>query len=353
MRRGWLAEGWSRSEPRVSETAGAAERRVHVHIENSRRSAPVFEITPELFAAAAARHPAVGGRVDPTFGCDLDNFDVAMRTAEVLIGWRVPREDLRTRAPALRWLHLKGAGVEHLLPLDWVPPRLVITNNSGVHAPKAGEFVTLALLMLNNAIPALMTQQRERRWSQVFSTPIAGKTLVVVGVGHMGGVAARRAKQLGLRVLGVRRSRRPHRHVDEMHGPEDLDRILPGTDFLLVAVPLTGATRGLIGRRQLDLLPPHAGVINLGRARVVDYAALADKLGRGELGGAILDVFAPEPLPANSSLWSTPNLVITPHVSSDDAEQYIPRTLDLFFDNLARYLAGRRLRNRVQVTREY
>lgn len=327
--------------------------RIHVHIENARRSSRVFEITPDIYAAAAARHPAVAARVDPSFGYDLEDFDSAMRTAEVLIGWKFPREDLQRRAPRLRWIHLKGAGVEHLLPLDWLPAGLVLTNNKGVHAPKAGEFVAMAILMLNSAIPALMTQQREGRWAQIFSTPVAGKTLVVVGVGHMGGAAARRAKQLGLRVLGVRLSGRPHRHVDEMYGSQDLDRVLPRADFVLVTAPLTTATRNLIGRRQLDLLPRHAGLINLARAHVVDYAALAAKLNRRELGGAVLDVFDPEPLPADSPLWRTPNLVITPHVSSDDEAQYIPRTLDLIFDNLGRYLARRPLRNRVRVNREY
>jgi phosphoglycerate dehydrogenase-like enzyme len=340
-------------DPRVPGPTGAVERRVHVHVENSRRSAPVFDVTPELFAAAAARHPAVAPRVDVTFGQDLEGFDAAMRTAEVLIGWRLPREDLRARAPRLRWIHLKGAGVEHLLPLDWVPSGLTLTNNRGVHAPKAGEFLTMAILMLNHAVPALVSQQRERRWAQRFTTAVAGKTVVVVGVGEMGGVAARRAKALGLRVLGVRRSRRPHRWVDEMYGPDELARVLPRADFLIVTAPLTSATRGLVGRRELDLLPPGAGVVNLGRAAVVDYGALAEKLRGGGLGGAILDVFDPEPLPPDSPLWSTPNLLITPHVSSDDAQQYIPRTLDLFFDNLARYLAGRPLRNRVSLAREY
>jgi phosphoglycerate dehydrogenase-like enzyme len=138
-----------------------------------------------------------------------------------------------------------------------------------------------------------------------------------------------------------------------MVGPEDLHDVLPEADFLLVTAPLTAATRGLIGRRELDLLKPTCGFINMGRARVVDYDALVDKLARGELGGAILDVFDPEPLPPESRLWSTPNLLIVPHVSSDDAERYTPTVLDRFFANFARYLAGRPLRNCVDPRREY
>jgi phosphoglycerate dehydrogenase-like enzyme len=326
---------------------------VHVHVENSRDGAPVFRVTPELFAQAAARHPDVAGRVTPTFGEDLQGFDTAMRTAEVLIGFRFPTKGLRERAPRLRWVHLKGAGVEHLRPLDWMPPGFALTNNRGVHAPKSGEFAATAILMLNARIPALVTQQREHRWQQLFSTPVAGKTLVVVGVGAMGGAAARRARALGLTVLGVRRSGRRHPAVHEMVTPDRLGEVLPRADFVLVTVPLTGATRHLIGPAELDRLRPEAGLINLARAGVVDYDALAARLRDGRLAGAVLDVFDPEPLPAGSPLWDTPNAILTPHVSSDDAERYTPLTLDLFFDNLRRYLAGRPLRNRVQLRREY
>jgi phosphoglycerate dehydrogenase-like enzyme len=138
-----------------------------------------------------------------------------------------------------------------------------------------------------------------------------------------------------------------------MFSPRRLDRVLPRADFVIVTTPLTADTRQLIGRRELDLMKPSAGLINLARAQVVDYDVLADKLSRGELGGAILDVFDPEPLPPESPLWKTPNLIITPHVASDDAEQYMPLTLDLVFDNIRRLLAGRPLRNRVRRSLEY
>jgi phosphoglycerate dehydrogenase-like enzyme len=330
-----------------------AEGPVHVHVENSRHGAPVFRVTPELFAQAAARHPDVAPRVAPTFGEDLEDFDTAMRTAEVLLGFRFPTAGLRERAPRLRWIHLKGAGAEHLQPYDWMPPGFVLTSNSGVHAPKAGEFAATAILMLNARIPALVTQQREHRWRQLFSTPVTGKTAVVVGVGAMGGAAARRARALGLRVVGVRRSGRRHPAVHEMVTPDRLADVLPRADFLLVTVPLTRSTRHLIGPAELDRLRPEAGLVNLARAGVVDYAALAERLRDGRLAGAILDVFDPEPLPAGSPLWDTPNAILTPHVSSDDAERYTPLTLDLFFDNLRRYLAGRPLRNRIDPRREY
>jgi phosphoglycerate dehydrogenase-like enzyme len=343
--------GPGRGRGRTRATPGGRAR-IRVHVDNCRRYDQVFWITPERYEAARRRHPALARRLDVSIGWDLEGFDDAMRTAEVFVGWEFSRADLARRAPRLRWIHLTGAGIEHLLPLGWVPPGVTLTNNSGVHAPKASEFAAAAILMLNNRIPFHVENQRHARWHQVFNAPVTGKTVVIVGVGAMGGAAARSLKQLRMRVLGVRRSARPHPSVDRMFGPEALDRILPEADFVLVTAPLTSETRGLLGRKRLDLLKPEAGLVNMGRAGVVDYDGLAEKLRRGELAGAILDVFDPEPLPSDSPLWRTPNLIMTPHVSSD-APNYADRTLDLFFRNVARHLAGRPLHNVVDPVREY
>lgn len=325
---------------------------ITLHIDNCRSYDQVFWITPERWAAASRRHRALARRLEARMAWDLEGFEEAMQTAELLIGWEFPRKDLRARAPRLRWVHLTGAGLEHLAPFDWIPEGVVVTNNSGVHGPKAAEYAQMAILMLANRMPFHVTNQHQARWQQFFPAPVRGKTLLIVGVGAMGGAAAARAKQLGLRVLGIRRTGQPYRYVDRMFRPDALDRLLPQADFVLVTAPLTPATRGLIGRRQLDLMKPEAGLINMGRAGLVDYEALADKLTRGEVGGAILDVFDPEPLPSSSLLWRTPNLVLTPHCSSD-APDYADRTLDLFFDNFRRYLAGRPLRNMVDRALQY
>ena len=170
----------------------------------------------------------------------------------------------------------------------------------------------------------------------------------MVGVGGMGGSAARAGKRLGMHVLGSRRSGRGHRAVDEMFAPADLGRVIPRADVVFVTAPLTPETRHLIGRPELGLMKPTAGLVNFGRAGVVDYRALAAKLRRKEVAGAILDVFEPEPLPSSSPLWRTPNLIMTPHVTSDDDEDYMPLTLDLVFENVARLLDGRPLKNAVR-----
>jgi phosphoglycerate dehydrogenase-like enzyme len=315
--------------------------------------APVFQISQEQYDAAAARHPELAPDVETTIGWDCTRFDDAMQTSHVLVGWRFPIENFAARAPHLRWIHMTGAGIEHMMPLTWLPRGARMTTNSGVHGPKAGEFAAMAILMMSNHIPALVTAQHEGQWARIFSTPARGKTLAIVGVGAMGGAAAQYAKKLGLRVLGVRRSTRRHPSVDEMFGPDQLDQVLPRADIVLVTVPLTPETRQLIGKRELDLMKPGAALINMARARVVDYDALAAKLTSGELSGALLDVFDPEPLPATSPLWKTPNLIMTPHVSSDDAEHYIPRTLDLLFENVRRHRARRPLKNVVRPNLEY
>jgi phosphoglycerate dehydrogenase-like enzyme len=289
--------------------------------------------------------------VTVSFADDAAGFDAALRTAEVLVVGHLDAKDLAGKAPRLRWIQSTNAGVEDVTP--HLPPGVTLTNASGVHGPKGGEFALTALLMLNHALPHFVTRQRERRWDQRFMTTIAGKTVVVVGLGRLGEGVVKLARRFGLRVIGIRRSGKPHRLAHAVYAPHQLHKALPGADFLVITTPLTPETRGLIGRRDLDLLPRHAGVVNLGRGAVLDNAALAEKLSRGELAGAVLDVVDPEPLPPDSPLWRTPNLIITPHCAVDDGQRYVPRCLDIFFDNLRRYLAGRPLRNRVDPARGY
>jgi len=331
----------------------AAAGKLRVHIKNNRAGEEVFRITPARWRAACRRHPETAQRITACIDWDLDRFDVSMRRAGALLTWDLPTDDLAVRAPALRLIHVIGAGVEHLAPFDWLPPGVRLTNNRGVHADKAADYLTMALLMLNAGLPKLAGDQRARRWDPVFTGTIAGKTVAVVGTGHMGAVAARCGRRLKLKVLGVRRRPRPTAHFDEVAGVAALPRVLARADFVVAALPETPATRGLLDARAIAAMKPGAGLINIGRAATLDHAALAAALGSGRLSGAILDVFAREPLPRNDPLWRVANLLITPHVSSDNLDGYVPKTLDLFFANLARLLAGRRLLNRVDPSQGY
>jgi phosphoglycerate dehydrogenase-like enzyme len=328
-------------------------RPLRVHIENDRKLPSVFVVTPERYEAALKRHPDVAPYLETTIGFDFEIYEKAMTTAEVLIGYRFPKESLRKDAPQLRWIQVLGAGVDYLLPLDWLPPDITVTTNSGAHPPKAAESASMAILMMNARIPFLLGSQRRHEWTRQFTPRVAGRVLGIVGVGRIGGAIAREAKRLGMHVLGVRRSRRPHRFVDEMFGPDGLDEVLARADILLANLALTSATRKLFGSRQFALMKPTASFINMTRGGVVDQEALADALRNGRLSGALIDVTSPEPLPSDSPLWDVPNLIITPHVLSDDDDEYVPRTLDIFMDNVRRYCAGQPLRNRVDTEREY
>jgi phosphoglycerate dehydrogenase-like enzyme len=169
----------------------------------------------------------------------------------------------------------------------------------------------------------------------------------VIGLGDLGVAAARAAKDLGMHVIGVRRHVQPCRYADSVHTYRSLDRLLPKADYVVLAVPLTPETRNLMSRERLARMRRTAALINIARAPVADYEALRERLAAGALAGAVLDVVEPEPLPPDSPLWDTPNLVITPHVSCDDADNYVGISLDLWFENLERFLAGKTLKRRV------
>jgi phosphoglycerate dehydrogenase-like enzyme len=319
---------------------------LHLHLESFRQRPAVFHLTEEHWQDAAKRHRALSKRLRVTIGWDGDTIDEALETADVMINSSPPQERLRERAPRLKWIQTTGAGIDGLLPLDWLPTDIALTNNSGAHSAKAEDSCTMAISLLNARLPELMASQRNRAWKPVYTTPVAGKTAVVIGFGDLGRSAGRAAKKLGAKVIAVTRSGKAARPADSAVPVRQIDRVLPKADFVIVSTPLTPETHGLLDRRRLDLLKPEAGLVNIGRSPVVDYDALRDKLAKRELAGAMLDVFDPEPLPADSPLWDTPNLVITPHITCDDP-RYVGQLFDRWFQNFERFLSGKPLRNLV------
>jgi len=327
--------------------------KLRLHIDNSTQKSGVYHITEERWRSAAARHGSLARKLDVSISWDGAGLDTALAQADLVIGVPAEHGRLEQRAPQLRWLHHTSAGVDRLLPLDWLPRNIAFTNNHGAHGAKAEQYMRMAYTLLNVRLPAMIANQHAHRWEQLLSPSLAGQTALVIGLGDLGAAAARAARQLGLKVIGVRRHARPCRYADSVHTYRSLDRLLPKADYVVLAVPLTAETRNLLDRKRLDLLRPSAAVINIARAPVVDYAALVEKLRAGELAGAVLDVVEPEPLPPDSPLWDTPNLVITPHASCDDADNYVGISLDLWFENLARFLDGKPLRRRVDTRLGY
>lgn len=323
------------------------KEKYHLHLESFRARQPLYHLTEERWSAAVRRHRALAKRLTVTIGWDGDIIDRALATADFMINSSPPKAGLRERAPRLRWIQTTGAGIDALLPLDWLPRDMALTNNHGAHGEKAEESCTWALAALNARVTDMLANQRRRVWQQIFTAPVSAKTVVVLGFGDLGSAAGRAAKKLGAKVIAVTRSGKAGRPADRAVSVKQLDRVLPLADFFIVTTPLTPETRGLVTRERLSLLKPGCGFINIGRAAIVDYDALRDKLVKGELCGAVLDVFPQEPLPKDSPWWDTPGTIVVPHVTCDNPH-YIDRLLDTWFANFERLLAGKPLRNRVE-----
>lgn len=323
-----------------------------LHIENSSELGDVFEITEARLDDALKRHPDIAKSVNFTIGYDGIGFRDAIVDADALFAWEFERTELTAIAPRLRWIQLQGAGVNHLLPLDWIPSTVTLTNSRGVHGKRASEYIIMAVLALNNGLPVMVTNQHQHRWQQIHNSSIEGKTLLIFGTGHIGSDVAAAAKFFGLYVIGIRRSGRGCENVDEMHRPDALHKLLPRADFVLVAAPHTPETDRIVDREAFDSMKPGAGLIVYSRSRLLDYEALQSALHAGKVS-AVVDVFDEEPLPESSSLWETPNLIITPHSSSNDPLNHAARSLDLLFDNVRRLIRGERLNNIVDPILQY
>jgi phosphoglycerate dehydrogenase-like enzyme len=251
--------------------------------------------------------------------------------------------------PSLQWVQTVSAGVDHLLPLD---PRVQVTSASGIHDEALADYVIASVLLFNLHFPRFFRQQRERVWKEVELVPSKGQTLAVLGLGGIGSLAARKAKSLGMRVVGVkaRPAIRPE-GVDEVCGIEKLVEVAGRADFLAVTLPLTPKTKGLVSRDVLSSMKPGSVLVNVSRGTIVDEEALVEALQHGPLKGAVMDVFATEPLPGESPLWDLPNLVITPHTG--DISGWQDRVADLFCENLERFRTGAPLENLVDPLRGY
>lgn len=251
--------------------------------------------------------------------------------------------------PRLRWVQASSAGVGRVTSrFGLLGSRVTVTNASGAHGRPLAEFVLLAMLLFGKRTLQVLRDQQARRWDKHSTTEIRGKTVCIVGLGSIGREVARVVRALDARVVGTVRELRGRTAadfgVDRVEEAGGLDGLLPETDVLVVAVPGTPSTERLVDARRLALLKPGAIVVNVGRGSAIDEAALVAALQEGRVGGAALDVFEQEPLPPESPLWSLPNVLVSPH-SAAGVDTENRRIVELFADNLRRYLAGESLRN--------
>ena len=306
--------------------------RIHIHNDPGSIDAPIS--ATEWAAAGIHGH-------EVSFGTTAAQFLAAAARMEALIAppWAMHTLDLAA-APRLKLVQSTSAGVDALHPFHMIPPGVLLMNNRGTHAAKAGEYALMAILMLVNLLPRFVADQRAGRWQRQTAGLARARRLTIVGLGSLGGAAAAQARHLGMDVIGIRNGATPHPQCDRTLTLEQLDAVLPGTDILLLACPLTPATRRLLSAARIAALPPGAGVINIGRGKLIDQAALFAALQEEHLSGAVLDVFEAEPIPPGDPAWSVKNLIVTPHMSSDDLTTYNANTLDIFGRNLQAFEAG-------------
>ncbi|MDZ4735872.1 MAG: D-2-hydroxyacid dehydrogenase [Rhodospirillaceae bacterium] len=243
---------------------------------------------------------------------------------------------------SVRWIQSGGTGVDHFRP--WDSTRITVTNSAGAPRTAMAEFAIGAIYALNHYFPRYFRQQMQHEWRRGTIRMTAGGTAVVIGLGRIGSTIAQLASAVGLQVIGVRSRPEPVAGIDEIYGVDRLGDALALADYVIVIVPRTDETAGLLNEAAFARLKPGALLVDLSRGGVVREAALLDALRSGQVRGAFLDVFETEPLPADSPFWDMENVIVTPHVAGF-FEGWESITADIFCDNLDRWLAGEPLRN--------
>jgi glyoxylate/hydroxypyruvate reductase A len=273
----------------------------------------------------------------------------AVGETEILYAWKFPPQ-LYAKAQQLKWLQAMGAGVDWAIVPE-LPPGVILTRAPGVFGPWMAEYVIGWCSWVTQRVETYREAQRQRRWlDHVLPDRLLGKTLAIVGLGDIGRDVARAARAFGMRVLGVSRRGRLVREAERVYPVSQTARALRQADFVVVLLPLTPETHGIIGADAFAAMKPTAWLVNIARGAVVNEAALLEALEQRRIAGAILDVFATEPLPPHHPLWRMDNVVITPHIAGPSTPEEIA---PVFNDNLARYLAGRPLRHVVDRKQGY
>jgi glyoxylate/hydroxypyruvate reductase A len=331
------------------------------HVETIRRVDPRVEVIyePELL-------------MKPRYAADHNGFSVP-RTPEGEARWRsllaaadvlfdfdyTNDQHLPDLAPRVRWIHASSAGIGQFVVRRRYHERMkgtVFTTARGIHAVPLAEFCALAMLGFSRGLFRMNQLQGQKTWERYAGTDLVGRTVVIFGHGSIGREVGRLARAFGMRAIGVKRSvagESPEAHnVDELHPASAFRELLPRAEFLVLAAPHTNETERVVGADEFERLPKGAVVINIGRGALVDEAAMVNALRTGRLGGAALDVFAKEPLPEDSPLWSMPNVLICPH-SASTSDRENGRLTELFCDNLRKFLNGEPMKNVLDVERMY
>ena len=279
--------------------------------------------------------------------------------ADVLMAWMVNEEAFRS-ARKLQWIHTGMAGLTLILIPPVIDSDVIVSNSKGVHPPIMGEHAMALILAFSRRLHDCMDFQRKAVWAraEIYGRVpsfegLGGKTLGVLGFGAIGCEVARRARGFDMRVIGFKRdTSRVSDLADVLYAPDELDEHLSEIDYLVLAAPLTDETEHMIGAPQFERMKPTSVLINLARGEIVDQDALIAALENDQIAGAGLDVFVPDPLPDGHPLFTTKNLILTPHVSGTSPEMW-RRITDMFIDNIGRFREGRELINQVDKKKGY
>ncbi|MDZ7291388.1 MAG: D-2-hydroxyacid dehydrogenase [candidate division KSB1 bacterium] len=318
------------------------------------------------FTANPARLKKLREQIEAHLGTDMAKVELALEPAhfaglfpeaEVIATYRFSTEQF-SQCHKLRWLHLGVAGVEKSLSAELNRSPVVVTNARGIHGDYIAEFVLGAILFCANRFDWAMRGQFDKKWRQKEMVKgrfrLAGKTVGIMGMGAIGSEIAKWCAAVGLRVIGLRRNQdlpKPE-VVAEIFSPARIEEFLRSADFIVLALPLTAETRGLLNAERLQMMKPSAYLINVARGDLVDEAALLEMLRARKISGAVLDVFQTEPLPEDHPFWEMDNVLVTPHISGN-FEEYVERIGGQFAENLARYVRGEALLNVVDKERGY
>ncbi len=287
-----------------------------------------------------------------------EDVAAALRGAEIILTYRFEPE-WWSGAHQLRWVHIGGAGVNHILFPELIASEVIVTNSRGIHTRTMAEYVLAAMLHFSQRFDRACEYKSNRKWRAAkipmtrSSILLKDKKVGIIGAGAIGGGVGEMCGKLGMRVFAINRSKRVELPFAEITGGfEGIDKLMAWADFVVVTLPFTAETMGLIDARRIGLMKPGSYLINIARGGIVEETALIEALLHGRIAGAALDVFETEPLPDNSPLFEIPNLLLTPHIAGNYPE-YTIDVIDLFLENLKRYLKGKPLKNIVDKNRGY
>jgi phosphoglycerate dehydrogenase-like enzyme len=283
-----------------------------------------------------------------------EDLDALLAWSDVIFGLIAPPNTI-ARAPKLKWIQVISAGVDRWRDTDVWQSQVIITGVSGIHATPIGEFVMALMLMFAKNTPLSFKMMETREWQRYPTHTLRGKTVGIVGLGHIGREVARLSKSFGMKVIATRRSTKQPgktRNVDLLLPQACMKQMLARSDYVILCVPLTPDTRHIIGEAEFKVMKPTARPINIGRGLLIDEEALIRALDEKLIAGAGLDVTSTEPLPKQSRLWSFDNVILSPHVSGG-MEDYMLRATELFRENLRCYLNGKRLLNVIDRKKGY